>query len=98
MDTPPLAFVDVETTGVNPRENRITEIGVITVDSGGVREWTTVINPSTRRQERTLTPEEITDEMRMGFGPRASDFGQRQTETKADRSGRSPKPEARGLI
>ena len=28
MDLPPLAFVDVETTGVDPRENRITEIGV----------------------------------------------------------------------
>ena len=31
-DLPPLAFVDVETTGVDPRINRITEVGVVTVD------------------------------------------------------------------
>ncbi len=73
METPPLAFVDVETTGVDPRESRITEIGVITVDAGGVHEWTTVINPLTRRQERTPTPDEITDEMRMA-APRFKDI------------------------
>jgi DNA polymerase-3 subunit epsilon len=73
MDFPPLAFIDVETTGVNPRESRITEIGVITVDLGEVREWTTVINPLIRRVERTLTPHEITDEMRMA-APRFKDI------------------------
>jgi DNA polymerase-3 subunit epsilon len=30
MGLPPLAFVDVETTGVDPRVNRITEVGVVT--------------------------------------------------------------------
>ena len=64
MDLPPLAFVDVETTGVDPRENRVTEIGVVTVDARSAREWTTVINPLTRRHERPAAPHEITDEMR----------------------------------
>ena len=73
MDLPPLAFVDVETTGVNPRENRITEIGVITVDGDRASEWTTVINPLTRRQERPHLPDGITDEMR-GAAPRFKDI------------------------
>jgi DNA polymerase-3 subunit epsilon len=73
MDLPPLAFVDVETTGVDPRENRITEIGVITVGPGGVHEWTTVINPLARRRERTPKSDEITDEMRTA-APRFKDI------------------------
>ena len=73
MDLPPLAFVDVETTGVNPRENRITEIGVITVDGNRATEWTTVINPLIRRQERPQPPDGITDEMR-GAAPRFKDI------------------------
>ena len=64
MKIPPLAFVDVETTGLDPRVNRITEIGVVTVDGRRVREWSTVINPLTRRQERPVAPHEITDAMR----------------------------------
>jgi len=40
-----LAFVDVETTGLAPRSDRITEIGVVTVDEGGVREWRSLLNP-----------------------------------------------------
>jgi len=38
-----LAFVDVETTGLSPSENRIAEIGVITVDGQGVERWTTFL-------------------------------------------------------
>jgi DNA polymerase-3 subunit epsilon len=63
-DLPPLAFVDVETTGLDPRVNRITEVGVVTVDGRRAEEWSTVINPLTRRQERPVAPHEITDEMR----------------------------------
>ena len=72
-DLPPLAFVDVETTGVNPRENRITEIGVVCVDGGGTSEWSTVINPLARRREHTPAPEGITDEMRLA-APRFKDI------------------------
>lgn len=72
MDLSPLAFVDVETTGLNPRENRITEIGVVTVDGGEVREWTTVVNPLARRREGPPLPDGITDEMRSA-APRFKD-------------------------
>lgn len=41
----PLAFVDLETTGANPATDRITEIGVVEVDSAGVREWSQLLNP-----------------------------------------------------
>ena len=64
MNPPPLAFVDVETTGLDPRVNRITEVGVVTVDGSRTQEWSTVINPLTRRQERPVAPHEITDAMR----------------------------------
>lgn len=73
MSLPPLAFVDVETTGVDPRVNRITEVGVVTVDGVRVREWSTVINPLTRRQERPVAAHEITDEMR-SEAPRFKDI------------------------
>ncbi len=43
-----LAFVDLETTGGNPLVDRITEVGVIFIDEGGVREWSQLLNPKTR--------------------------------------------------
>jgi DNA polymerase III subunit epsilon len=46
----PLAFIDVETTGLSPAENRIAEIGVITVDSGKVCRWTTLIKTPSGRE------------------------------------------------
>jgi DNA polymerase-3 subunit epsilon len=72
-DLPKLAFVDVETTGVDPRENRITEIGVVCVDGDAIREWSTVINPLARRREHAPAPEGITDEMRLA-APRFKDI------------------------
>jgi DNA polymerase-3 subunit epsilon len=38
-----LAFVDVETTGLDPTTDRIAEIGVVTVDEDGVTEWGTLV-------------------------------------------------------
>jgi DNA polymerase III subunit epsilon len=46
----PIAFVDVETTGLSPSENRIAEIGVITVDGDRIERWTTLIKTSSRRE------------------------------------------------
>ena len=43
----PLVFVDLETTGANFANDRIIEIGLIEVDSAGVREWSSLINPDT---------------------------------------------------
>ena len=41
------AIVDVETTGLSPRQNRIVELAVVRVDSEGniVDEWSTRLNP-----------------------------------------------------
>ncbi len=38
-----LAFVDVETTGLDPAVNRIAEIGVVAVDGDDAFEWTTFL-------------------------------------------------------
>jgi DNA polymerase-3 subunit epsilon len=44
-----LAFVDLETTGGSPVEDRITEVGIIEVDfadpAQSVREWASLVNP-----------------------------------------------------
>jgi DNA polymerase-3 subunit epsilon len=46
---PKLAFVDVETTGSSPERERVTEVGVVTVDADGealrVTEWSSLVNP-----------------------------------------------------
>jgi len=41
----PLVFLDLETTGANFVRDRILEIGIVEVDSDGVREWSTLIDP-----------------------------------------------------
>lgn len=42
----PLAFVDLETTGATSSADRITEIGIVTVDAdGAVEEWQQLVNP-----------------------------------------------------
>jgi DNA polymerase III subunit epsilon len=47
MDTAdPLVFVDVETTGGDPTQHRITEIGIVRVEGGTVvEEWNSLVNP-----------------------------------------------------
>jgi len=41
-----LALLDVETTGADPRRDRITEVGVLLVDDGTlIEEWSTLVNP-----------------------------------------------------
>jgi len=50
---PSLAFVDLETSGLSPTANRITEIGVVTVDGNRVSEWTTLVNPGRDISEHT---------------------------------------------
>jgi DNA polymerase-3 subunit epsilon len=46
----PVAFVDVETTGLSPAQDRIAEIGVVTVDGDRVERWTTLIKVSRHRE------------------------------------------------
>ena len=40
-----LAFVDLETTGATAAHDRITEIGIVSVDEAGVDQWSTLVNP-----------------------------------------------------
>lgn len=47
MPLPPLAFVDLETTGAAATADRITEIGMVLVDESGVSEWSSLVNPGT---------------------------------------------------
>ena len=42
---PPLAFVDIETTGGNPDRDRITEIGVISLHEKDVQIWESLMDP-----------------------------------------------------
>jgi len=44
----PVAFVDVETTGGDPRTSRVIEIGVVLASAGELEEeWTSLVNPGT---------------------------------------------------
>lgn len=45
MNTPPLVFVDLETTGCSSASDRITEVGVVEVAHGQVAHWSTLVNP-----------------------------------------------------
>lgn len=45
----PLAFVDLETSGATAHHDRITEVGIVTVDADGrVGEWSSLVNPGQR--------------------------------------------------
>lgn len=44
----PAVIVDLETTGGRATADRITEVGVVEIDSDGVREWSTLVNPQCR--------------------------------------------------
>ena len=53
MFAPRTVFLDLETTGLSPREDGITEIGAVIVDENGERrEWSTLV-----RQHRPIPPE-----------------------------------------
>jgi len=59
----PLAFVDIETTGLTAPRDRITEIGIVEVDDDGVREWSSLINPETQIPNSIQAYTGITDDM-----------------------------------
>jgi DNA polymerase III subunit epsilon len=48
MDSRSFAFVDLETSGVSPSIDRVTEVAIIRVDQGRVvDEWASLVNPGT---------------------------------------------------
>lgn len=63
----PLAIVDLETTGVHPAHDRVTEIAVLEVDGGKVSaEWSTLVNPQTAIPAAIQALTGITNEMVAG--------------------------------
>ncbi len=60
----PLVFLDVETTGMNPVYDRVTEVGLVEVGPGGrTVEWSTLVNPGIRIPPTIQTITGITDDM-----------------------------------
>lgn len=73
-----LAIVDVETTGLSPAENRIAEIGVVTVDGDSVDRWTTLLKTSSRREsESTIVSEAAEPDDAPRFGDIAAELARR---------------------
>lgn len=54
---PYFAIVDLETTGLSPKKDRVLELAVVRVDRGGnvVDEWSTRFNPEGLSAQRTFT-------------------------------------------
>ncbi len=55
-----LAFIDLETTGPSPQDDRIREIGVVVVGGGTVERWSTLVRVARRKQFNS--PEAAPDE------------------------------------
>jgi DNA polymerase-3 subunit epsilon len=71
----PVAFVDVETTGADPRSDRITEVAVVETLGGEVlSEWSTLVNPGREIPAGIQTLTGITDEM-VASAPTFADIG-----------------------
>ena len=67
MDARRYAFVDLETSGVSPSEDRITEIGIVLVDGDTlVEEWSTLIDPGIPIPPEITALTGITSEMVRG--------------------------------
>jgi DNA polymerase-3 subunit epsilon len=74
----PLAFVDVETTGLSPAVNRIAEIGVVTVDGDRIERWTTLVKARERRRTEDSDVAAMQDtDPAPSFGDIASGLAQR---------------------
>ena len=59
--------IDLETTGLNPRLDKIIEIGVVVVEGNRIVEkWETFINPNRRLEEHTVALTGIRDEQLSG--------------------------------
>jgi len=68
------AFVDLETSGVSPADDRITEIGIVRVDDGQVLdEWSSLVDPGVPIPPEIQALTGITNEMVRG-SPRFQDL------------------------
>jgi DNA polymerase-3 subunit epsilon len=70
MFAPRICVVDVETTGSSPARERVTEIGVVTIESDGddrrVTEWSSLVNPGVPIPSEIQWLTGITNEMVRG--------------------------------
>ncbi|PWK30960.1 3'-5' exonuclease family protein [Cupriavidus plantarum] len=62
----PIVFVDLETTGANAQNDRITEIGVVEVGPDGISEWDTLVDPRMSIPPFIQNMTGITDDMVRG--------------------------------
>jgi len=59
-----LAFLDLETTGLSPANDRIIEVGIVTYQDGRIAErWGTLVDPKTPIPPESTETHHITDEM-----------------------------------
>lgn len=80
-----LAFVDLETSGVSPAHDRVTEIGIVLVDSGEpVFEWSSLVDPGVPIPPEIQALTGITNEMVRG-APRFEALAGRVRELLDDR-------------
>ena len=55
--------IDLETTGLNPKTDRIIEIGIVKIENNRlVKEWETLINPGRKLEKRIIELTGISDE------------------------------------
>src|SRR5262245_5116135 len=79
-----LAFIDLETTGLCPRTDRITEIGVVAVNGNRKKEWTTLLNPGSRISARSRLFNGIDDAL-VSSAPRFAEIAGELSKLLADR-------------
>jgi DNA polymerase III subunit epsilon len=74
MESRSLAFVDIETTGMAPSLDRVTEIGIVRVDAGQViDEWSSLVDPGVPIPPEIQALTGITNQMVRG-APRFADL------------------------
>jgi DNA polymerase III subunit epsilon len=67
LNAPIFAFVDIETTGSRSNIDRITEVGVLTLENDEFHEWSSLINPETSiprniQQLTGITPDMVVNQ------------------------------------
>jgi DNA polymerase III subunit epsilon len=69
----PVAFVDLETTGMTAADDRVTEIGIVRVEGGRATEWSSLVNPGCSIPPAVQALTGITNAM-VAAAPRFSDL------------------------
>ena len=69
----PVAFVDLETTGMTATGDRVTEVGIVRVEGGNVTEWSSLVDPGCSIPPAIQALTGITNAMAAG-APRFADI------------------------